>query len=256
MKNNDIKGFWENRALKHKTSPAASWEDITFIQRENRILLKLIPSDSKNILDMGCANGYTSFFLASKNINFCVEGIDFSKEMINYANKTRGNLTDELQSRLSFKEADIRSSPLKENYYDAIISKRVLINLIKNSEKELAIENMHKSLKDGGYLILSEATKDGLKEINILRERFKLERLKEPWHNDYLCEEWIEKVIKEKFELIKVVQFSGTYYLGTRVIYPLLIKNLKFNTNYHKILSRLPSLPKYSLQKVFVLKKI
>jgi len=64
-------------------------------------------------------------------------------------------------------------------------------------------------------------------------------------------------------ELIDIINFSSTYYIGTRVLRPLLAKALDMNIDYtnhnmeiNRLFSLLPAYGDYGTEKLFVLRKV
>jgi|TARA_B100002003_G_scaffold235156_1_gene249783 2-polyprenyl-3-methyl-5-hydroxy-6-metoxy-1,4-benzoquinol methylase len=103
--------------------------------------------ENAKVLDVGCASGRESFYLASKGYD--VKGVDYSKPMIEYAKKRVGK-----RKKISFDNVDVRY--LKElGEYDYVISLFSVLSFIpKFSDRRKSVVNMVNSLKPGGKLIL------------------------------------------------------------------------------------------------------
>src|SRR5579862_7785775 len=70
-----IREFWTSQAVEHEQSPSASWSDHPVIELEIKEILKRIQNGDR-VLDVGCANGFTTLSLAS-NKNVTVRGLDY-----------------------------------------------------------------------------------------------------------------------------------------------------------------------------------
>jgi hypothetical protein len=83
-----------------------------------------------------------------------------------------------------------------------------------------------------------------------------------PTFNKYLDENQLIAEATERCELMDVVNFASTYYVGTRVFKPLLAKALNIDVNvadpnmeWNKWFANLPAWGDYGTQKLFVFKK-
>ena len=99
-----------------------------------------------------------------------------------------------------------------------LITKRVLINLDSSIEQLKTISNLSKLLKKKGELILCESSSTGLKNINIFRKDLGLNEIKSPWHNLYLNDDVIKKKKFKNVKLIKIHNFTSTYYFCSRIV--------------------------------------
>lgn len=72
----DIFEYWESNAEEFGDSHEVSWGDINMINLEIETISKYIP-DGSNILDAGCANGYSTLnYLSRKPVS--ITGFDYS----------------------------------------------------------------------------------------------------------------------------------------------------------------------------------
>ena len=93
-----IKDYWENQGKTFKNSYKASWGDHYAIALEIQEICSHINKDD-DILDAGCANGYSSFKYNNSNPN-SVTGVDFAKNMIHNAKEQSRKLN--LENKFSF----------------------------------------------------------------------------------------------------------------------------------------------------------
>lgn len=253
-----IKEFWNQQAREHQTGAAASWADV-LVEREIRTLRRYTLPLGR-ILDAGCANGYSTvpLLLGTNEI----VGIDYAEEMIQQANHLKASLPASLQQRLHFQVGDVltanRLFPPKS--FDQIVVKRVIINLDRIELQYEALRSLAVILKDGGQLLLSEASEQGLQRVNAVRKRMRLELMQSPWFNTYLDEEDLARNIRPLFTIERVVNFSSTYYFGSRVVYAWFAKLLKRQPVHGSWLNKaavmLPALGNFGIQKLFILRKI
>src|SRR4051812_31713883 len=100
-----IRNFWTEQAGLHGQAPAASWSDKEGIELEIRELMKYLV-DGDSVLDVGCANGYsTTRFAAEKKIS--VRGLDYIPAMIEQANLRLKDTRSFLKGTIEFGVGDI-----------------------------------------------------------------------------------------------------------------------------------------------------
>jgi len=256
----EIRKFWDEQAARFGSSSEASMPD-EFLTRKEIEQLQVYVNDGDRILDVGCGNGYTTLRLAqSKRIT--IKGIDYSGEMIMVAAGELERRHPEIVGTVSFEVGDVLEVHLEPPAsYDTMICKRVLINLVSWKNQKRAIEGMHKALKRGGILLLSEASKQGWERMNELRKAFYLDEIAQPWHNLYLDEHKLFPFIAPLFDTLEVVNFSSTYYIGSRIVQPFILKicdpqtEPNYNSEINRLFSMLPSYGDYGTQKLYVLAK-
>jgi len=256
-----INKFWTKQALRHGQSPLASWSDQPAIDMEIRQLIKYLENGDK-VLDIGCGNGYSTFQLAAhKRIN--IKGIDNIPEMIANANLRLKNSKIRLAGKVNFKVGDITDLDESTASYDKVITTRVLINLGNWNNQLAGLKECCRVLKKGGVLLLSEATLQGWRQLNKFRKEWGLTEIAMPPFNSYLDQDKVVKAVRSYLKLSTIVNFASTYYIGTRVLKPLLIKALKSNIDaadpgmeWNRWFAQLPSGGDYGTQKLFIFKKI
>lgn len=255
-----IKKFWDSKAKDYKNSYKSSWGDCYCMQLEIDTVNEFI-SEKDNILDIGCGNGLGTLELAYRK-KVTIKGIDYSEPMIELAQKflSEKSVISKLKGEVSFDVGDILNLKNEKQFFTKVITKRVIINLGNFSNQVKAAKEVHKILVPGGYFLMAEATFGGLQKINALRKEFGLEELKQPWHNLYIDENRFIAEVSSFFEVVKVVNYSSTYYIGSRVIQPFVKRMLGQSPEYLSEINRLfmhfPSYGDYGIQKLFILKKI
>jgi ubiquinone/menaquinone biosynthesis C-methylase UbiE len=178
-----------------------------------------------DILDIGCGNGYTLISLA-RVIDGNLVGLDFSENMIEGARGLVERFGPELLCRPSFSTGDVRHLPYEDSSFDTVISERLIFNLPTRADQEATIREVHRVLRPGGLYLMVEGNEDGLRRLNVVRERVGLEPIptvdSESFSSLKLSESELAKWLEPVFD-IAAERFFGTYYLISRVVHPLLV---------------------------------
>lgn len=256
----DIQDFWTQQVERHGRSSNASWSDLPVIQMEIRELLKRI-EDGDSVLDIGCANGFTSFALARKR-HIRIRGLDYIPGMIQQARGALGECDAELRERMAFDVGDITSLDEPDNHYDKVVVVRVIINLRDLDNQLTGLRNSARVVKPGGLLLLSEATLQGWNNLNAFRREWGLSDIPMPPFNTYLDQDRVVECLAPQMDLVEIVNFASTYFVGTRVLKPLLAKVADIDINIaspememNRFFSMLPAAGDYGTQKLMVFRK-
>lgn len=256
-----IQQFWTDNAKTHGESFAASWNDPGAIELEiNNILPRLTEGDT--VIDIGCANGYSTLRYAEA-ISLQIKGVDYIPEMIETARQQLKTRDGSLKAQAQFEVGNIMGLNEPDNAYDKAIVTRVLINLATWENQRIALQECLRVLKPGGTLLLSEATLQGWQKMNTFRQEWGLEPVPMPPHNIYLDERLITETAKPLNATVEsIINFSSTYFVGTRVIKPLLAKAVglpelekQANLEWNRFFAMLPAFGDYGTQKLFIIKK-
>jgi 2-polyprenyl-3-methyl-5-hydroxy-6-metoxy-1,4-benzoquinol methylase len=255
-----IQKYWTQQAGKHGQSASASWSDHCLIEMEILEILKYI-KNHESVIDIGCANGYTTIQLASQK-EIEIRGVDYIAEMIKHANLRLSEIKGNLLGTVSFKCDNILQLDESSGTYDKVIVKRVLINLHNWNDQLKGLQESIRVLKPGGLLLLSEATLQGWRNINKLRNEWGLSEIPMPPFNRYIDRDSLVDAVLNQLELIEIVNFGSTYYVGTRLLKPLLVQALGKDINvadpnmeWNRWFSQLPAWGNYGIQELFVFKK-
>ena len=255
-----IRDFWKQQALEHGQSPAASWSDRCVMEMEIREILARLQDDDR-VLDIGCANGFSTIqFAAQKRIE--ILGQDYIPEMIEQARKRSAGFSGKLAGKVSFEVGDITALDQAPESFDKVIVIRVVINLGEWPNQLRGLKECARVLKPGGLLLLSEATQQGWKRLNAFRNEWGMPDIPMPPFNQYLDQDLVVEELSPTLELESLVDFASSYYVGTRVLKPLLIQALGLplqaadpNLHWNKWFSSLPAAGDYGTQKLFVFRK-
>lgn len=112
----------------------------------NRFQQDVRPQPEEKVLDMGCGTGAFTRRLAAFGLT--LSGIDFCKEMIDFANRHFREATLQV--------ADIRSSGLPAQSFDIVIYSGVLHHFPAESDRVAALKEGFRVLKPGGRLFAYE----------------------------------------------------------------------------------------------------
>lgn len=214
-------------------------------------LLNEITSRNKkktiHILELGSGTGFLASKVASllnKNkVKYHYLGIDFSDVGIQKANKRKINDCEFL------KDDFIHFLKINQKKFDVIITQRTIMAIMKKKDQQKLLKLIKTSLSHTGCGLLSECSIQALKEIQKIRKLLGVEPLQKVWHSRYLD----ERLLSTVFLNIKVTDFSSTYWLVTRVIYPFFEKP-KHNAKIHEVAAKLTQTGNYGLVKLFVVR--
>lgn len=229
------------------------------IELETREILRRL-DEGDCVLDVGCANGYSTIRLASQK-HIDIRGVDVTPEMIRNARK-RLRKQPALSKNVRFDIGDIRALKEPDGAYDKVVVVRVLINLPRLTDHRRALSECARVLRPGGRLLLSETMVEGWKRLNGFRKEWELKEIPMPPFNNYLKEKELLRLASVHFRLVESSYFSSTYFVGTRVLKPLLGRLLKKTMNaadplmhWNRWFSCLPAWGDYGTQKLFVFEK-
>jgi len=257
----EVYEYWTRQAHDHGQSPSASWSDHRVIEMEIAEIIKRL-SDGDHVLDAGCANGYSSVqFACSRQIH--LRGLDYIPEMIEQARDRLNSMKGKLAGSVEFGLGDITDLKEPSNAYDKVVVIRVLINLGNWDRQFRGLRECIRVLKPGGLLLLSEATLQGWQRLNALRAEWGLEDIPMPPFNQYLDQDQVSSAIRNEAELVELSNFASSYYVGTRVLKPLLARATHVpvsvadpNAEWNRWFSQLPAAGDYGTQKLFVFRKL
>ncbi len=256
-----IREYWKCQALKHGQSSAASWSDSMAIELDIREISKHL-ADGDQVLDVGCANGYSTIQFATKK-RIRIRGLDYVWEMIEQARLQLSKMSGKLLGTVEFDMGDVTALDGElSGTYDKVVVTRVIINLGEWSRQLKGLRECARVLKLGGIFLLSEATLQGWNRLNSFRHEWGLPAIPMPPFNQYLDQEQVIEAVSRDLQLVEIVDFSSTYYVGTRVLKPLLIHALGAKIDsanpdmeWNRWFAQLPPYGDYGTQKLFIFKK-
>src|SRR5262249_46248852 len=153
-----------------------------------------------------------------------VRGLDYIPEMIAQAKARLGELRAHLVGSVEFGVGDITALDEPAAAYDKVVVIRVVINLHDWERQRQGRAEGARVLEPGGLLLLSEATVQGWERLNNLRREWGLPDIPIPGFNKYLDQDRVAAELASEMELVEIVNFASTYFVGTRVLKQLLAK--------------------------------
>ncbi|RKY88002.1 hypothetical protein DRQ15_10395 [candidate division KSB1 bacterium] len=117
-------------------------------------ILKLIPSGIKNVLDLGCGDGYLSYLIAKKG--FVVTSLDISPKRL----EKFKDIAEKYH--IEQKIGDVTNTGLVSQSFDLIVCSEVLEHIENYKD---VLKEAHRLLAPGGRFILSVPNRENLKII-------------------------------------------------------------------------------------------
>jgi ubiquinone/menaquinone biosynthesis C-methylase UbiE len=257
---NDIRAYWTRQAEEHGLDSAASWSDRPVIEMEIREIMDHL-ADGDRVLDVGCANGFSTVCFAEQR-RIDILGLDYIPEMIDAARKRLASPGITLRGTAAFDVGNIMDLGAHAARFDKLVVVRVLINLGTWERQAAALGECRRALKPGGMLLLSEATTQGWRRLNAFRQEWGLPDIPMPPFNTYLDEQAVIDAAGPELELVEVRNFASTYYVGTRVLKPLLAKATAAaldvanpNAEWNRWFAAMPPAGDYGTQKLFIFRR-
>lgn len=215
MSHDHIKAYWESQAQVHAQSHWASWGDNWMIDLEIETIGKQLKSGDQ-VLDIGCANGYSTLRQFELHQLKSITGIDFAEGMLKAAQEAlqKSGFGDQVR----FMEGDIRALPFADNTYDVAYTTRVLINMPTWEQQMQGIAECIRVVKPGGLVVLSEGFWEPLVLLNAMRSLKNLPPLVEHDFNRYLKLSALEAYLRKQNLKFRVEDFSSIYYFGSRFL--------------------------------------
>lgn len=210
-----IREYWEGQARKHGAAHEASWGDNFAIALEIDTIAGHL-KDGDEVLDVGCANGYSAFKQLERHKLKRLVGIDFAPSMVEAARSEQAGRR--LDEQVEFREGDVRSLEFTDATFDVVYTTRVLINLPSWEQQVQGIGECLRVARPGGCVILSEAFWEPLMLLNALRALVQLPPLVEHDFNRYLKKQKLEELLRSLKLEYQVKDFSSVYYLGSRFL--------------------------------------
>ncbi|GLR85432.1 class I SAM-dependent methyltransferase [Bradyrhizobium iriomotense] len=255
-----IREFWRNQAVSYGDDHRASWTDIHAINLEIGEISRRL-RDGIRVIDIGCANGFSTISYAQR-FRIDIKGIDYIPEMIAAAKDRLGAQSKPLVGTAAFSAGNILALEEPDEFYDTAVVTRVIINLGHRDKQIAAIREAARVVKSGGTLLVSEATREGLQRLNAFRAEWGLGAIPEPQFNNYVDEELMRTAASDLVDLEEISNFSSTYFVGTRLLKPLLAGLLGDrvdpslpDTEWNRFFSLLPAGGDYGTQKLFVYRR-
>ena len=228
--------FWVSRLKKRENLVCTN--DILLDKIEEDQIINRI-KNNKIILEIGCGNGLILKRLIKEIKIKKYHGFDFVKELINVCIKKYRSKKINFQT-LDMTLIDKKTFKIK---YDYIISKRALQNVLSTKLQLKTIDNVGYFLRKNGKMILVESSINAQNNINKIRKKFNLSKIIPPFHNLFFNDDKVKTYNFKNLKLIKIDNFSSSFYFTSRIIYALYAKIfLKKNPSYDHPLNIIASM--------------
>jgi ubiquinone/menaquinone biosynthesis C-methylase UbiE len=260
MTDEEVFAYWRGQAREHDVSHAVSWTDRYAIELEIKQMIARV-EDGDRLLDIGCANGFSTLRVAAAR-RVSIRGIDYVPEMIEHARRALGDVSERMESDVDFDVGDITGLTEPSDTYDKVIVTRVIINVGEWERQRLALDEALRVVRPGGVLLLSEACLQTWRSLNRLRGEWGLEPIPMPAFNNYLDRDRVVEALTPKASLVELSHFASSYYVGTRLLKPLLsgatgapLDVADPETEWNRWWSQVPAAGDYGTQVLFVFRK-
>lgn len=251
-----VNQHYDKVANKQKKSKFSTMEDEYIRDQETDFIINIIKNDKKklNILDSGCGNGYTLDQISRLSKKNLLHGMDNNKSLFKIAHKR-------LSNKANIVKGDIRIFNKNfKNKFDIVISQRVLINILNESDQKKSLKNIISYLKKNGKLIAIESFNSGLKKLNSVRVKFNLKKIKPKFHNKYLKDDFFKT--KKLHKLKEENKNLSKHFFNARFLDEIYLKSKKkkkftINSKFTKFLDNtiLEVNDNYSNLKLLLFKK-
>lgn len=119
------------------------------------------------VLECGCGTGRVAIPLARIGVN--VVGIDTNEKMLAIAQKKLEKETPEVQRRIKFVKADMRSFQLEERFALCIVPFSTFLHMLTVKDQEDTLSTIRRHLQPEGLLIISVFNPDLSRPQNVVR---------------------------------------------------------------------------------------
>ncbi len=129
------------------------------VKREVNRWAKTNENQQKHLLDAGSGFGQYSYYMASRNKNWQVKGVDVKQEQVDDCNQFFKKIN---LSNAHFEYADLTQFN-EENQYDFVLSVDVMEHILEDEE---VFKNFYASMKSGGMLLISTPSDQGGSDVH------------------------------------------------------------------------------------------
>ena len=257
---------YRTEAESHGPEASSTMRDDVTRNREIEAIRRLLDhagtlrgSSAKDVIDIGCGNGYLLETLRKQQPAETLTGIEYTPEFVEIAKARK-------VENCSIIHGDVRALPFPDASFDVAITERCVINVMDTADQARALTEIARIIRPGGYFICIEAFMDGLRQLNEARDELGLPPNEVPHHNLWFEKQWFLDTIAPVFDVVELdseaepplpePNFLSSHYFISRVMYPSVTKrDVRYNTNFVKFFRFLPPMGNYSPVQVYFLQK-
>lgn len=185
----DYKEKGGNYYDKHNSkNPIVKW----LLSNFHNIILNMIKeSNTNNLLDIGCGEGYTTNTIKNKFPNIKITAREYDYETVLKSNIIHNNL--------NIKKGDIYNLKFKDNFFDMVLSSEVLEHL---EQPNLAIKECKRVSKK--YCLYSVPNEPWWRIVNMMRLAYLPRFGNTPGHINHWTKTGLKKMLKKHFKHVVV----------------------------------------------------
>lgn len=218
-----ILSHYKTEAERHGLSRLSTMQDefirdneVRFIIGELRHSLERWAPDA-SVLELGCGNGYLLSVLETEFPAVRLHGLEYTPELLALA-QSRG------LARATLRQGDCRGKNFDPESFHAVLTERVLINLMDQADQLAAARQISAALVPGGVYIMVECFEEPMKNLNAARAELLLPPMPPAHHNLYLNEDFCQAMAS--FGLVEKrghlpANTLSTHYFNARVLHEL-----------------------------------
>ncbi|HEU4883210.1 MAG TPA: class I SAM-dependent methyltransferase [Longimicrobium sp.] len=212
----DILEYWNQKAERMGTDPAATMKDVILREMEIRSIGDRLRQDD-TLLDVGAGNGYAAVQWSGRCRS--VTALDYSPGMVQQATKA---VADAGVRNVEVRQGNVLGLSELAGRYSAASAVRVLINLPTEEEQYAGVDQLVSVLAPGGRLFLVEGIQEPSDALNAARTGMGLPPNEIDWHNRLFAQAKLEAALSRECDIEERIDF-GEYYFLSRVVHPLLV---------------------------------
>jgi SAM-dependent methyltransferase len=184
----------------------------------------------RQIIDLGCGNGWTLISLARQLPATRLVGIDFAERLIGGAHVLTERYRGDLKTIPEFlcEDAIAHIERLQPGSVDCILTERFLLNLPEEATQHRVLRAIERALAPGGRLLMCEGSLEGFHGLNDLRVALGIEAIAETSAENVSSRRFDDAAIERfvvaelGFRLVEKDGFSD-FFAISRALYPALI---------------------------------
>lgn len=156
-------------------------------------------TNPRTVLDAGCGEGYTVKYLAERNSEWKLTGVDLSEGAINYAEALLGD-------RAKFRTGSVYKLPFSDRSFDTVICSEVLEHL---DEPERAVSELKRVARNA--VVITVPREPYFQWLNNVGQRLGLSP--DPEHVNFWKKDEFQDFVRAHFERAQF-QWKHTYQLA------------------------------------------